>query len=194
MNKAIIPAAIATIGLCAAPQAPGTIRHVPQADARVPSLVGRWSRVHRCQELVNALKKAGLGATAPAAVGDFFPGSTPKQLAKKPDICKGAKPMVHSHFFAKDRRFGSLDQNGNQVDDGRYRIISRHTFRIGRSTFHYRISERKRLGLNPVITAAARRQALAHPLQFSAAVWMVSVAYPGHTWKRVPCNGWCIAA
>lgn len=105
MNKAIIPAAIATIGLCAAPQAPGTIRHVPQADARVPSLVGRWSRVHRCQELVNALKKAGLGATAPAAVGDFFPGSTPKQLAKKPDICKGAKPMVHSHFFAKDRRF-----------------------------------------------------------------------------------------
>jgi hypothetical protein len=144
--------------------------------------------------LVNALKNAGLGATAPAVVGDFFPGSTPKQLAKKPDICKGAKPMVHSHFFAKDRRFGSLDQNGNQVDDGRYRIISRHTFRIGRSTFRYRISERKRLALNPVIRAAARRQALAHPLQFSAAVWMVSLAYPGHTWKRVPCNGWCIAA
>jgi hypothetical protein len=32
-------------------------------------------------------------------------------------------------------------------------------------------------------------RALAHPLQFSTAGWMVAVAYPGHTWKRVPCGG-----
>ena len=47
------------------------------------------------------------------------------------------------------------------------------------------------LALTPVITAAAKRQALAKPLDFSTAGWQIAVAFPGHTWKRVPCKGWC---
>ena len=47
------------------------------------------------------------------------------------------------------------------------------------------------LRLEPVISAAARRKALAHPLQFSTAGWQVAVAFPGHAWKRVPCAQWC---
>jgi hypothetical protein len=191
MKKAVIAAVAATIVVAATAQTAGTIPLVGRAHSQAPPLVGRWSRVHRCQELVSALKAAGLGSAAPSAVGDFFAGSTSQQLAKKPDPCAGAKPMVHSHFFASNGMFGSLDQNSKQVDDGRYRIVDRSTLRIGSSTFHYRIFNHRTLRLSPVITAAARRRALAHPLQFSTAVWMVAVAYPGHSWKRVPCTGWC---
>jgi hypothetical protein len=190
VNGAIIAVA-ATILLSAASQAGGTTPLAGRAHSKAPPLVGRWSRVHRCQELVKALKAAGLGSTAPAAVGDFFPGSTARQLAKKPDICNGAKPMLHSHFFAANGMFGSLDQNSQQVDDDHYRIVDRRTVRIGHSTFHYTIVNHKTLMLNPVITAAARRRALAHPFNFSDTVWMVAVAYPGHTWTRIPCAGWC---
>ena len=45
--------------------------------------------------------------------------------------------------------------------------------------------------LSPVLTKAMLRQALAHPQKFSTALWAVSVAYAGHTWKRVPCQNWC---
>jgi len=37
--------------------------------------------------------------------------------------CKGAVPPVHSHFFTEDGEFGSRDWNGEDVDDGRYRVI-----------------------------------------------------------------------
>jgi hypothetical protein len=178
-----------------------TTFHAALAHPRVPRLVGRWSRVRTCQELVDALTKAGLRAAAPAAVGDFFPGSTPQQLAQKTNLCDGAAPQVHSHFFTKAGRFGSLDQNGRQVDDGRFQIKG-HALRINSGTFRYRIRNGIRLrrshrflpaelSLTPVITAATRRQALVHPLKFSVATWMVAVAYTGHTWNRVPCNGWC---
>jgi hypothetical protein len=42
-----------------------------------------------------------------------------------------------------------------------------------------------------MISTAMKRQALAHPLAFSAAGWMIAVALPGGTWKRAPCNAWC---
>lgn len=43
-------------------------------------------------------------------VGDFFPDQTPKQVARKGDVCQGAEPRQHSHFFTTDGQFGSLDQ------------------------------------------------------------------------------------
>jgi hypothetical protein len=45
--------------------------------------------------------------------------------------------------------------------------------------------------LAPVLTKAMVRKALADPKEFSAAGWAVSMAYPGHPWKRVPCQSWC---
>jgi len=159
--------------------------------ARRSPLVGRWERVTTCQELVSALTKAGLRKSAPAMLADngFVPG-TPKQLAARAVICKGAVPRRHSHFFTPAGQFGSVDYNGQQVDDGKYRILDARTVRINEGKFRFRIAGRE-LRLEPVISAAARRKALAQPLQFSTAGWQVAVAFPGHAWKRVPCAQWC---
>src|SRR6266581_2478662 len=118
MTKVIVAAVAAITLVAGAPRAAVTTSH--SATTPGSRLVGRWSRIKTCQELVDALRKAGLGSTAPAAVGDFFPNSTPQQLARKSDLCSGAAPQVHSHFFTSHGKFGSLDQNGQQVDDGRY--------------------------------------------------------------------------
>jgi hypothetical protein len=159
--------------------------------ARSSPLVGRWERVTTCQELVSALTKAGLRQTAPAILaGNGFVPGTPKQLAARAAICKGAVPRRHSHFFTAAGMFGSVDYNGQQVDDGTYRLLDARTVRINDGTFHFRVKERE-LRLEPVISAAARRKARSQPLQFSTAGWQVAVAFPGHVWKRVPCAQWC---
>jgi hypothetical protein len=164
------------------------------AESGAPPIVGRWEQVHSCQQLVKALKKAGLGAVAPAMVGDYFPGSSPKQLAQKPDVCRGATPQRHAHFFTEDGLFGSLDQEDNQVDDGPYEVVN-DVLRIGggdiAGDFRYQIVGDSTLMLHSVLTAADKRRALAHPLEFSRAGWQVSVAYDGLPWKRVECAGWC---
>ena len=55
--------------------------------------------------------------------------------------CADAKPPTeHSHTFWPDGEFNSYDQNGQQVDDGPYKIVNDHTFTIGDrtpTTFHY---------------------------------------------------------
>jgi hypothetical protein len=49
--------------------------------------------------MVEALESAGLRELAPVVVGDYFPDQSPKQLARKADVCQGAKPQQHSHFL-----------------------------------------------------------------------------------------------
>ena len=161
------------------------------SSAPLAQLVGRWEQVHHCQDLVTALDKADLGAMIPQEVTEYFPDKGVQQLAQKTDPCAGAKPFRHSHFFDELGQFGSLDQNLSQVDDGTYKIVNGHTFRIGSSTFQYHVINGDTLTLDPVITPAERREGLADPLKFSAASWMMAVAYPGTTWHRVPCDGWC---
>jgi hypothetical protein len=96
------------------------------------------------------------------------------------------------HVQRLDGEFGSLDWEGGQVDDGPYTIVDDDTLRIGDTAFHYRITEGgDTLSLSPVLTQAMIREALADPKKFSEAGWAVSVAYPGYTWQRVPCDGWC---
>jgi hypothetical protein len=168
-------------------------------SAAAPSvgLVGRWERVVRCQELVSDLSKAGLaplaqyawaGQTSSTGQSSFASGSAKPTLVHP---CKGALPRTHSHFFTESGQFGSLDWLGGQVDDGSYRILNSDSFRIGSVTFHYRILGGDTLKLSPVLTKAMLRQALAHPQKFSDAGWAVSVAYPGNTWRRAPCDDWC---
>ena len=82
------------------------------------AIVGRWERVHECSELLIALDEAGLRKVAPAIVGEeYFPNISAADLAEKDELCEGAKaPFDHSHFFDATGRFGSLDENENQVD------------------------------------------------------------------------------
>jgi hypothetical protein len=165
----------------------------PTTTAETQALVGRWERVNECPHLVKALDDADLNAIAPSVVGDYFPGISAKKSAKKADPCAGAEPFVHSHFFTDSGAFGSLTEDLQQVDDGTYAIIDDTTFRIGTDPgveFHYEI-DGDTLSLSPVITKAMVAKALAHPLEFSDAGWSVAVAYPGQTWKRVDCSGWC---
>jgi hypothetical protein len=174
--------------------APPTVQSPSTSPSAEPvaALVGRWERVITCQELVDELNQAGLGDIAPTIVAGngFVPGSA-KQLAKKADLCEGATPRVHAHFFTPEGLFGSLDWNEQQVDDGTYTIINDKTFKIGDTTFHYEIVNGDTLMLEPVIPRAAVTEALAHPDEFSDAGWSVSVALQGHPWKRVDCEGWC---
>ena len=127
---------------------------------------------------------------APGVVGDYFPNKTPDQLARKRHLCQGATPQRHAHFFTSDGLFGSLDQHGQQVDDGSYRVTGARKVRINDVRLHYEIdrtADGDVLALKPVITKRMRRQALADPLEFSTAGYAVAVAYTGHTWNRKPC-------
>ena len=153
------------------------------------AIVGTWRTQRTCQGLVQALGRAHLRPLAAAVVGDYFPGQSPRQLARKPGLCRGARPQLHSHFFTPDGRFGSLDEHGQQVDDGRYRVEDARTIHIGNAdtgaTFHYHIVHGRILTLEPVITTQMRRRALAHPFRFNPAGWAVAVAYTDHMWRRV---------
>jgi hypothetical protein len=181
-------------GLCGALVAAATVAGA--APAAQSPLVGRWERVTTCRQIVDALAGVGLRSVAPSVLaGNGLVTGTPEQLAARRDICKGAVPRVHSHFFTRTGQFGSLDWSRRQVDEGPYRVVDARTLTIGppdwRGTFRYRVVGGKALLLTPVLTPADKRFALAHPLRFSVAGWMVAVALAGGEWKRVPCVGWC---
>lgn len=138
-----------------------------------------------------ALKANDLGKVAPAILGDFFPNNTSQQLAKKGShICDGSVPQVHAHFFTDTGSFGSLDQNGQQVDDGHYQVLDNHVVQIGEGRFKYQVADGV-LVLQPLISAKDRKAALASPYDFSTAGWQVGVTYGGLPWHSVPCQGWC---
>jgi hypothetical protein len=150
--------------------------------AAASPLVGTWQRVTTCAEFASVLRKAGLQKF----VLDFVAGNgfiagvmRPDQIADPGNPCKGAVPRKHSHFFTRDREFGSLDWRGEQVDDGRYRVVDNRTIVIFKEfpkvTFHYRISGRS-ITFSPVIRKGCST--------FRCA-WAVSMAYPGKTWQRV---------
>jgi hypothetical protein len=163
------------------------------AGAVVPGhhvpMVGIWGQTHRCRLLVDALNRQGLGPVAPGMVGDFFPDQTFDELAAKPDLCSGATPQRHYHFFTSNGLFGSFDQRWNLVDYGPWTIVDSDTFRIRRATFDFTIRG-DILTLIPRITDAQRDAALADPTAFSTAGWMVAVSYPGTRWEGLPCD-WC---
>lgn len=183
----------------------GDVQSQPSAKTPAPTtpatnsspsvgLVGRWQLDRTCEAMVRALHDAGLDALAPAVVGDYFPDKSPKELAHKKNVCEGAVPQRHSHFFTADGKFGSLDQNQQQVDDAPYRMSGTGKFYLGdhqEQMFTYRIDGGNRLTMNPVISVSVKRAALAHPLEYSTASHLVAVALAGQTWKRVPCDTWC---
>ncbi len=163
-------------------------------SAAVATLEGRWERVNECPQLVKAFEEAGLAELAPSFAGDYFPEATPKELAKKADLCKGAQPFVHSHFFTDRGQFGSLTEDLEQVDDGTYEVTEDGSVVISKEfpdvTFHYEV-EGDTLAMTPVLTEAMKEEALANPLDFTPAGWSITMSYPAQTWKRVDCEGWC---
>ena len=180
-------ATLAVTATCAVALAASTV------FAKSSPVVGRWQTIRTCQDIVGALQAAGLRPLAPGVVGEYFPNQTPQQLAAKKNLCKGAKPQAHSHFFTAAGTFGSVDQRGEQVDDGNYQVTG-STLKIGNSdvggSFRFRV-QGKTLMLRPILTPALKQAALANPLDFSVAGWMVAVALNGKPWNRVACKSWC---
>ena len=152
------------------------------------------SGVNKCPELVGAVEEAGLGSVASSVVGDYFPDSDPEELAAKDDLCEGAEPFVHYHFFDAAGRFGSLDEEQERADDGRYEIIDEGRVRVENPDFDVVFGcevDGDTLRLSPEVTEAMIEEARAKPFEFTAATWSLSVSYPGQEWKRVPCGSWC---
>ena len=153
----------------------------PAPSAEPADLVGEWERETRCDEIVVALNEAGLQEWIPEVAPAFVPGASgPEAIDDPGDPCRDAVPMRHSHFFTADGLFGSRDANGDQVDDGTYRIVDDGTFVVSKEfpdvTFHYAI-DGDSITFEPVIPECS-------PDCFEAA-WSVSVAFPGHAWQRV---------
>jgi hypothetical protein len=107
------------------PTTPTDAAKSPTASNEVaaPALVGTWIRETRCEELVSALEHAGLERWVLESVAGngFVPGATSAdQIPNPAHPCEGAVPREHSHFFTSGGIFGSLDWQGEQVDDGTY--------------------------------------------------------------------------
>lgn len=156
----------------------------PGHSSQPVDLVGEWERETRCDEIAVALQEAGLEQWIPDVAAGFVPGATgPDAIDDPADPCRDAVPLRHSHFFTAEGQFGSRDENGDQVDDGTYRIVDEGTFVVSKEfpdvTFHYAI-DGDSITFEPVMPAC-------RPDCFEAA-WSVSVAFPGHPWRRVPGN------
>jgi hypothetical protein len=152
-------------------------------------LIGEWERDQRCEEIVAALRGAGMEAWVLEYAAAFVPGASSGEDIENPDSpCDGSIPLRHSHFFTADGQFGSRDENGDQVDIGTYRIVDDETFVIsndfGSATLHhvsfrYQV-EGETIMFEPVIPDC-------RPDCFEA-VWSVTVAYEGLPWTRVAPN------
>lgn len=160
---------------------PSATQSSSEPSGEPADLVGEWERETRCEEIVSALKDAGLEQWIPEVAAGFVPGVTgPGAVDDPANPCGDAVPLRHSHFFTAEGQFGSRDQDGAQVDDGTYRIVDEGTFVVSKEfpdvTFHYEI-EGDSITFEPVIPECS-------PDCFEAA-WSVSVAFPGHPWQRV---------
>jgi hypothetical protein len=167
-------AAIATAGVVAATMpAPSPAR--PQDP-----LVGSWVRTNSCKAFVRDMRSAGL------------PESILREWLVGPDApfdpsapCTGVPETKHSHFFTASGQFGSRDEDGNQVDDGDYRIIGRHTltFPSHEQEFGYRIKVRYRINGGKL----RFKVIVPHPCTGNceeATAWAISAFYRGPAFTR----------
>jgi hypothetical protein len=177
---ALAPLAVAAL---AAAMAPG---QSPSASSRSGSraLVGNWQRTNSCTALVANLRRAGVvGAMREVLVGGGYCQRPARIDPAAP--CRRARSVKHSHFFTAAGGFGSRDENGNQVDDGDYRITAPHTlaFPSHAREFGYRIRVRYR------ITRGKLRfhVVVPHPCRGKcpgATAWAISAFYAGPAFTR----------
>jgi hypothetical protein len=156
------------------------------SQAPLPPLVGQWETNKDCLALVTGLTQAGLADFIPRIIGETLkiPENAPLPANWDPaDPCADARqPYEHSHTFWADREFNSYTQFGEQVDEGRYKLVDDHTFIFPGSipiTMHYRVKG-DTIMFDPVIPKNCTSK---HCLDVAA--WAVSVAMPGQTWTRV---------
>ena len=160
-------------------------------------LVGTWRRERTCDEYVRSMKQAGLEELIPEWVaGAQFGGASvsPAQVRQQSDPCQGLRNVndQHDHVFYKDGRFASLNENGEFVDEGHYKLADERTLvfpehwgKKGPSiTAHFRFSnDNDAVTFDLVLPDNLDK---CSQLCREAYAWGVAVTYPGHPWKRVP--------
>lgn len=147
-----------------------------------PALVGTWAGVHNCVRIVDVFEAAGMESQIlPTIVGNgLLPGITdPADVPDPENPCDGAIELAHAHFFKADGDFGSLDQNGQRVDDGRWSIVDDDTFTINGTPFDF-VVEGDELHLDAVNVGSCP----ADSTEFCPEAWKLMVAMPGMTWTR----------
>jgi hypothetical protein len=111
------------------------------SDEADSALIGEWVADNECQALADALADAGLEEfiVEMAKGAELLPPGKPDPS----DLCKGSKPLEHSHTFSASGMFNSYDENGEEVDFGSYELIGEDAFALSRPPFesevHYRV-------------------------------------------------------
>jgi hypothetical protein len=181
---------LASAGCSSSPTTIATPTSPSPTQSMIPTplspLVGQWELNRTCAAIVKSLTQAGLADLIPQDIGETLklPVNAPLPASWDPKHpCADARPPTeHSHTFWADGTFNSYDQNGQQVDDGSYRIVNDHTFIIGGGTpmtFHYLVNGdtiKFRLVMPKECSTKHCRNVLA---------WAFAVAYSGQTWTRV---------
>jgi hypothetical protein len=162
--------------------------------ANTNPLVGDWRRKRTCDEFVSRLKQAGLAdqiGSHQDLLAEFGAGDADQGSQDPDDPCRGVNGrLAHDHLFYKDRLFRSVDNNGNFVDEGRYRLPNDHTLvfpthdkSIPPVTAHFRFSDH----LNTVTFDLVLPKNLDECSEACRETygWAVSVFYSGLSWHRV---------
>jgi hypothetical protein len=118
--------------------------------------------------------------------GGITPGGTHPDAV---GYCVGATAVVHSHFFTPDGRFGSYDENGQQVDDGTYELRGDDEIVFGKIIVTYRIDPSDHLSFLAVSAPECSAGDVASPPAERSGVgdatcrgdhgWAISAFYPG---------------
>ena len=159
--------------------------------ANINPLVGDWRRKRTCDELVSRLKQAGLAdqiGSHQDLLAEFGAGDGDQGSQDPDDPCRGVNGrLAHDHIFYRDGLFRSVDNNGNFVDDGHYRLPNDHTIVFpgnqGGVTAHFRFSEH----LNTVTFDLVLPKNLDECSESCREdyAWAVSVFFSGLPWHRV---------
>ena len=161
-----------------------------KATAAENPLVGTWRRVRKCDEYVRGLRQAQLAEMIPshqALVEEFGTGNAAQSHQDSDDPCQGINGRLkHDHVFYEDGRFASLNQNGEFVDDGHYKIVDERTIKFGDppgNLVHFRFSDDRntvRFDLEIPDMDKCSQQCRDNT------AYRIAVFYPGLPWKRVP--------
>jgi hypothetical protein len=162
--------------------------------ANTNPLVGDWRQKRTCDDLVSRMKQAGLAdqiGSHQDLLAEFGAGN-PDQGGQDPnDPCRGVNGrLAHDHVFYRDGLFRSVDNNGNFVDQDRYRLPNDHTivfpghvFSEQPITAHFRFSDH----LNTVTFDLVLPKNLDECSESCREDygWAVSVFFSGLPWHRV---------
>ena len=162
--------------------------------ANINPLVGDWRRKRTCEEYVRRLRQAGLADQIPShreLLEEFGAGDAAQGGDDSDGPCRGVNGrLAHDHIFYRDGRFASVNQNGEFVDEGRYRLPNDRTivFPNGDAPYppvraHFRFSDH----LNTVTFDLVLPDNLDECSERcrEAYAWAVSVFFEGLPWHRV---------